>query len=181
MRSRPRRRSCIVDADKPQFEDINVRKAFFLGVDIDQQKQIAWNGLDYEEEPAGSLNMYGFQDGYKDSFAEAGLKYDVDEAKKLLDDAGWTEGDDGIREKDGVKLSVVYPVFSDDPTHEALAKSLQAAGEGDRHRPADRGPRLRTSRPTSPRRTGTCSRCASPTPTRSARRTSASSTARTAA
>lgn len=115
----------IVDADKPQFADIDVRKAFFLGINIDQQKQIAWNGLGYEEEPAGSLNMYAFQDGYSDSFAEAGLKFDVDGAKKLLDDAGWTEGDDGIREKDGVKLSVTYPVFSDDPTIEALAKALQ--------------------------------------------------------
>lgn len=116
----------MVDSDKPQFTDLDARKAFFLGINIDQQKQIAWNGLGYEEEPAGSLNMYGFQDGYSDSFAEAGLKYDPDAAKKLLDDAGWVEGDDGIREKDGEKFTVTYPVFSDDPTQEALAKALQA-------------------------------------------------------
>ncbi|MDA4894336.1 MULTISPECIES: ABC transporter family substrate-binding protein [Microbacterium] len=115
----------IVDADKPQFKDIAVRQAFFMGIDIDQQKQIAWNGLGYEEAPAGSLNLYSFQDGYNDSFGEAGLKHDVDAAKKLLDDAGWTEGKDGIREKDGVKLSVVYPIHSDDPTIEALAKAIQ--------------------------------------------------------
>lgn len=116
----------IVDADKPQFEDVNVRKAFFLGVDIDQQKQIAWNGLGYEEAPAGSLNLYDFQDGYEDSFKAAGLKHDPEEAKKLLDEAGWVEGEDGIREKDGEKLSVVYPIFGEDPTIEALAKSIQA-------------------------------------------------------
>ncbi|WP_149085522.1 MULTISPECIES: ABC transporter family substrate-binding protein [Microbacterium] len=116
----------LVDADKPQFEDIDVRKAFFLGVNVDQQKQIAWNGLGYEEPVAGSLNLYSFQDGYKDSFGEAGLKHDVDAAKKLLDDAGWTEGEDGIREKDGEKLTVTFPVFGEDPTLEALAKSLQA-------------------------------------------------------
>ncbi len=116
----------LVDADKPQFEDIDVRKAFFLGVNVDQQKQIAWNGLGYEEPVAGSLNLYSFQDGYKDSFAEAGLKHDVEGAKKLLDDAGWTEGEDGIREKDGEKLSVTFPIFGEDPTIEALAKSLQA-------------------------------------------------------
>ncbi|GAB3633590.1 ABC transporter family substrate-binding protein [Microbacterium shaanxiense] len=116
----------MVDADKPQFADLDVRKAFFLGINIDQQKEIAWNGLGYEEEPAGSLNMYGFQEGYSDSFAEAGLKYDVEEAKKLLDEAGWVEGEDGIREKDGEKFTVTYPVFSDDPTQEAIAKSLQA-------------------------------------------------------
>lgn len=116
----------LVDADKPQFEDIDVRKAFFLGVNVDQQKQIAWNGLGYEEPVAGSFNLYSFQDGYKDSFAEAGLKHDVEGAKKLLDDAGWTEGEDGIREKDGEKLSVTFPIFGEDPTIEALAKSLQA-------------------------------------------------------
>src|SRR5690606_12123850 len=42
-----------VDAEKPQFADVKVREAFFKAIDIDQQKKIAWNGLDYEEEPAG--------------------------------------------------------------------------------------------------------------------------------
>ena len=117
----------MVDAKKPQFEDIDVRKAFFLGIDIDQQKQIAWNGLGYEEEPAGSLNMYSFQDGWKDNFKEAGLKHDPDAANKLLDDAGWTLNEDtGVREKDGEKLSVVLPMFGDDPTIEATYKALQA-------------------------------------------------------
>ncbi|MDQ0648586.1 peptide/nickel transport system substrate-binding protein [Microbacterium natoriense] len=116
----------MVDGDKPQFEDVNVRKAFFMGINIDQQKQIAWKGLGYEEKAAGSLNMYSFQDGWSDAFGEAGLKNDVDAAKKLLDEAGWKEGEDGIREKDGVKFSVVYPIFSNSPVQEALAKSLQA-------------------------------------------------------
>jgi len=115
----------IVDAEKPQLQDPKVREAFFMAIDIDQQKQIAWNGLGYEEAKAGSLNLYDFQDGYADSFGEAGLKFDVDGAKKLLDEAGWTEGEDGIREKDGEKLSIVFPVHSDDPTQEALAKALQ--------------------------------------------------------
>jgi len=33
------------------------------------------------------------------------LEYDPDAAAQLLEDAGWTEGEDGIREKDGEKLS----------------------------------------------------------------------------
>lgn len=32
--------------------------------------------------------------------------YDLEKAKKILDDAGWTVGSDGIREKDGKKLKV---------------------------------------------------------------------------
>ncbi len=115
-----------VDADKPQFEDVKVREAFFKAVNIDQQKQIAWNGLDYEEEPAGSLTLFPFQPGYSNALEEAGWKFDPEESKALLEEAGWTVGEDGIREKDGVKLSVTYPIFSDDPTQKALAQSLQA-------------------------------------------------------
>ncbi|MGL3151735.1 ABC transporter family substrate-binding protein [Microbacterium sp. A82] len=115
-----------IDADKPQFEDVKVREAFFKAVNIDQQKEIAWNGLDYEEEPAGSFTLFPFQPGYSNALAEAGWEYNPDAAKELLDEAGWTEGEDGIREKDGEKLSVVYPIFGDDPTTEALAKALQA-------------------------------------------------------
>lgn len=116
----------MVDSTKPQFTDVKVRQAFFMAINVDQQKQIAWNGLDYTEDPAGSLTLFSFQPGYENSLANAGWKFDADAANKLLDDAGWAAGSDGIREKDGVKLSVVYPIFSDDPTQEALAKALQA-------------------------------------------------------
>lgn len=116
-----------VDAEKPQFADVEVRKAFFMGVNIDQQKKIAWNGLDYEEEPAGSFTLFSFQPGYSNSLEKAGWKHDPEEANKILDEAGWEAGEDGIREKDGVKLSVTYPIFNDDPTQAALAQSLQAS------------------------------------------------------
>jgi len=33
---------------------------------------------------------------------------DLEGAKQLLDEAGWTVGADGVREKDGIKLSVLY-------------------------------------------------------------------------
>ncbi|WP_297774339.1 peptide ABC transporter substrate-binding protein [uncultured Roseovarius sp.] len=37
------------------------------------------------------------------------LEQDIDGAKALLDEAGWTDSDgDGVREKDGVKLSILY-------------------------------------------------------------------------
>ncbi|OZB82132.1 MAG: ABC transporter substrate-binding protein [Microbacterium sp. 14-71-5] len=115
----------MLDGDKPQLKDPKVRQAFFSAIDIDQQKKIAWNGLNYTEPTAGSLTLYSFQKGYEDTFKAAGLKFDVAAAKKLLDDAGWKAGSDGIREKDGVKLSVTYPVFSDSPVQAALAKALQ--------------------------------------------------------
>ncbi|MDQ0645780.1 ABC transporter family substrate-binding protein [Microbacterium murale] len=115
-----------VDSTKPQFQDVKVREAFFKAINIDQQKEIAWNGLGYEEEPSGSLTLFPFQPGYSNALEEAGWEFNPDESKKLLDEAGWTEGEDGVREKDGEKLSVVFPVWSDSPTQEAIAKSLQA-------------------------------------------------------
>ena len=115
-----------VDAEKPQFKDVKVRQAFFMAIDLEQQKKIAWNGLDYTEDPAGSFTLFSFQPGYSNSLEKAGYKYDPEMAKKLLDEAGWTEGADGIREKDGTKLSVTYPIFADDPTSKAIAQSLQA-------------------------------------------------------
>jgi len=42
--------------------------------------------------------------GYKD--ISASWEYDVEKAKSLLDEAGWVEGSDGIREKDGQKLEL---------------------------------------------------------------------------
>ncbi|WP_246833566.1 ABC transporter substrate-binding protein [Williamsia sp. 1138] len=41
--------------------------------------------------------------GYKDLSSE--VTFDQDKAKSILDKAGWIEGSDGIREKDGQKLS----------------------------------------------------------------------------
>src|SRR5215471_2894747 len=45
-----------------------------------------------------------------DKFVSKNTHYDfnVEQAVKLLDDAGWKPGGDGIREKNGVKLKVVY-------------------------------------------------------------------------
>ncbi|TPE46550.1 peptide ABC transporter substrate-binding protein [Amaricoccus solimangrovi] len=36
------------------------------------------------------------------------LKQDLDQANKLLDDAGWAMGADGVRAKDGQRLSILY-------------------------------------------------------------------------
>jgi peptide/nickel transport system substrate-binding protein len=60
------------------------------------------------------------------------LKTDVAQAKKLLDDAGWRAGSDGIRVKDGKRLSfewLHYPQQPDSkPMSEAVQAQLKAAG-----------------------------------------------------
>ena len=48
-------------------------------------------------------------------------RYDLDAAKALMEEAGWIEGDDGIREKDGEKQSYHY-VSNGDSVRQALAE-----------------------------------------------------------
>lgn len=51
--------------------------------------------------------------------------YDVEAAKKILDDAGWAPGADGIREKDGVKLSFTNSTTAGNKVREQAQQYLQ--------------------------------------------------------
>ena len=49
------------------------------------------------------------------------VETDVEAAKKLLDEAGWALGEDGIRSKDGVRAAFDMYYASDDSVRQALA------------------------------------------------------------
>ena len=107
--------------------DLEVRKAVFEAISIEQVKDIVFNGLNYTEEPAGSLTLFSFQPNYINALEEAGRKDgDTEGANKLLDEAGWVAGADGIREKDGQRLSLVFPNHSDTETARARTLAVQA-------------------------------------------------------
>jgi peptide/nickel transport system substrate-binding protein len=58
-------------------------------------------------------------------------EFNVEKAKKLLDEAGWKPATDGIREKDGVKLHAVYQTSINAPrqkTQEIVKQACQKAG-----------------------------------------------------
>jgi peptide/nickel transport system substrate-binding protein len=59
------------------------------------------------------------------------FEFSVEKAAKLLDDAGWKPGSDGTREKNGVKLHVVFQTSINAPrqkTQEIVKQSCQKAG-----------------------------------------------------
>lgn len=65
---------------------------------------------------------------YSQSVQDAAQTYDVDQAKQLLANAGWADGDgDGILEKNGVKLSLRLAYYSSRPELPLLAPALQDA------------------------------------------------------
>ncbi|WP_426613774.1 peptide ABC transporter substrate-binding protein [Bradyrhizobium sp. McL0616] len=66
-------------------------------------------------------------------FKSSKLKYefDVDKANKILDEAGWTKGADGIREKGGNKLKYVFQTSINAPrqkTQAIIKQACQRAG-----------------------------------------------------
>ena len=52
-------------------------------------------------------------------------EYDPEKAKQLLDEAGWVEGDDGVREKDGVRAAFTLMVFQGDTQRRPEAEIAQ--------------------------------------------------------
>lgn len=112
----------MVNTGNEILKDIKVREALFRAVDRDTYAKIRFKGLDYSEAKPGSFLLFPYQPGYEDNFGSV-VKYDKEGAKKLLDEAGWKPGADGIREKDGKKLAFNFPTFSESP----LTKALNAA------------------------------------------------------
>ena len=83
-----------------KLADENVRQALQIGIDRQSIKDTVLS--DSYELAASVLNHQA--PGFVDLSEE--LEYQPDEARTLLDEAGWDVGADGIREKDGVKLEV---------------------------------------------------------------------------
>ena len=109
----------------PLLSDPVVRKAILSSIDRKQIGQFHFNGLEYEAEPVGSMNLLPFQEGYSDDLGKV-IQYNPEQAKKDLDAAGWVPGPDGIRVKNGQKLQISYVNTGDDATGKAISAGTQA-------------------------------------------------------
>ncbi|TGO04276.1 TIGR04028 family ABC transporter substrate-binding protein [Serinibacter arcticus] len=106
--------------------DIDVRKAIVAGVNAQEVVDTVFT----PNYPVATGILSHTALGYVDHEAE--LAYDPDEANRLLDEAGWTLGSDGIREKDGQKLTLVASEAKPQPlsrdTLTLVAQQLKAIG-----------------------------------------------------
>ena len=121
---RPSNYLVTLNAKTPTLEDVKVREAVFTGMDRETLAQVRFNGMDYKEDLPGSFALFQNQKGYQDNFGGL-VTYDQDKAKQLLDEAGWAEGGDGIREKDGKKLTLRYVTFGDSQLVKSTAAAMQ--------------------------------------------------------
>ncbi|MGE8105294.1 peptide ABC transporter substrate-binding protein [Allorhizobium sp. NPDC080224] len=87
----------------PALSDPAVRRALSIAID---REIIDEAGYGPNGQP--TCNILPAPDIYVSTAVDWCLTQDIEGANKLLDDAGWKMGSDGIREKDGVKLSFLY-------------------------------------------------------------------------
>jgi len=106
---------------KGPIHDPQVRLALEYAIDREGLNKSVFQGLD--QVAASPLMKVTF--GY-DASTEQVYSFDPEKAKQILDAAGWKAGADGIREKDGQKLAIDFPIISR-PTDKAMAESIQAS------------------------------------------------------
>lgn len=96
--------------------DVNVRRAINIGIDREQLIENVLNGY--------GTAAYSVCDKMPWYNSECEVEYNLDEAAKLLDDAGWAVGADGTREKDGVKAAFTLMFSNGDSVRQALAEDV---------------------------------------------------------
>jgi peptide/nickel transport system substrate-binding protein len=107
--------------DHPFLSDKQARKALITGLDRAATLEAVYLG----DGVLATANLSpAVEDYYTDEVTQ--YPYDPEAAAALLDEAGWTVGGDGIREKDGVKASFVITAISGDTQRRPIAEIAQA-------------------------------------------------------
>ncbi len=104
------------DAGNDVTCDVAVRRAINLALD---REGLIDNVLNGYGSPA-----YSVGDGMPWSSPDMHVDRDVEKAGELLDESGWKPGDDGIRERDGVRAAFDLWYSSDDSVRQATAHEV---------------------------------------------------------
>jgi peptide/nickel transport system substrate-binding protein len=105
--------------------ELKVRQAIATGVNIGDLVTRTVKQFSDKAQPLGNRIWLTGQPQYQDHFGQYG-KGDVAGAQKLLEDAGYSKGADGIYAKDGKKLSVRFSTTSGNALRETQGELLQA-------------------------------------------------------
>ncbi|HET9138230.1 ABC transporter substrate-binding protein [Actinophytocola sp.] len=103
----------------PGLDDVRVRRALSLAVDRAAVLQRA-SAIDVPPKSAYTASNPYFTD------QSDKIRTDVEAAKRLLDEAGWRPGPDGVRAKDGARLSFTLVYSPSTISHEPNIAVVQA-------------------------------------------------------
>ncbi|MEZ4730296.1 MAG: ABC transporter substrate-binding protein [Caldilineaceae bacterium] len=107
----------------PQLSDKRVRQAMLHALERQRMIDELWNGA-----ATVAHSNLGPKFEFYSLDQEPSLKhydYDPEAARALLDEAGWLEGADGVREKEGVKLSFTCTTITGDTARRPIAELAQ--------------------------------------------------------
>jgi len=111
--------SFYLNLERPQFKELAVREALYAAIDKEAIIQGLYYGVPTPTETFMPRQSFFFN-------ANLPLhQFDVNRAGKILDQAGWAKGADGIRAKNGVRLSFTNSTTSGDPLREQVQQFLQ--------------------------------------------------------
>jgi peptide/nickel transport system substrate-binding protein len=111
--------------DRPQLTDPRVRQALNYAFNFDAVNRALLNG-------AGTRTKTILNPPHEPSDAKP-YPYDLDKAKSLMTEAGWSPGSDGVLQKDGQKFSIVMDAPSgryikDKEIAQAIQQDLERLG-----------------------------------------------------
>jgi peptide/nickel transport system substrate-binding protein len=115
--------SLMLNVSHGPLMDLKVRQAFMYAVDRPRIAQNLFFGLAKAAYGPLARTTPEYWKGVEDYY-----RFDRAKAAQLLDEAGWKLGSDGIREKDGQKLSIYYPALLEPDTGVAVQADLKRVG-----------------------------------------------------
>lgn len=118
----PRTIQLTMNAEHPALSDVRVRRALSLALDRGAMSTALLRDPDMA---ATQLFPPSMQDWHVDGLDA--LPYDPDQAAALLEAAGWQQGPDGIRRRDGEPLALQLRTFPDRAELPVIATAVQAA------------------------------------------------------
>ena len=98
----------------PLFQDKKVRQALAYGLNRKEIVDAVYQGYAEVINIPQSKVSWAYTDDVNK------YPFDPEKAKKLLDEAGWKVGADGIREKDGKKFKISFAASTPNPVNDAI-------------------------------------------------------------
>lgn len=117
----PRIRPIAFNSGLPQFSDVRVRRAISMAID---RAGVAASILRHPASAATQLIPPVLAEWRNPALPP--LTHDPAAARKLLDEAGWTVGPDGVRAKNGVRLAAKLMTIANRPELPVMAAAIQA-------------------------------------------------------
>jgi len=109
----------VMNHGKPVFQDYAVREALYLGMDKTNIIDTVYYGVHKPSETYLPETSWALNPDLPPH------EYNPERAMEVLEAAGWVAGEDGIREKDGVKLSFTNSTTAGNKVREQAQQFLQ--------------------------------------------------------